>query len=89
LDPVVTQSVLLYVVLLVSLVVHEASHALVALLGGDRTAYLGGQVTLNPVPHIQREPVGTVLLPILVLAASGGMPRSTPSGPTAIRSAPR
>ncbi|MDA1222607.1 MAG: site-2 protease family protein [Planctomycetota bacterium] len=71
-DPVVTQSVLLYVVLLVSLVVHEASHATVALLGGDRTAYLGGQVTLNPIPHIQREPVGTVLLPILVLAASGG-----------------
>jgi Zn-dependent protease len=71
-DPVVTQSLLLYVVLLVSLVVHEASHAGVALLGGDRTAYLGGQVTLNPIPHIQREPFGTVVLPLLVLAMSEG-----------------
>jgi Zn-dependent protease len=71
-DPVVLQSALLYVVLLVSLVVHEASHAAVALLGGDRTAYLGGQVTLNPIPHIQREPFGTVILPLMMLAFSGG-----------------
>jgi Zn-dependent protease len=71
-DPVVLQSALLFVVLLVSLVVHEASHAAVALLGGDRTAYLGGQVTLNPIPHIQREPFGTVILPLLVLAMSEG-----------------
>lgn len=71
-DDIVTQSILLYGVLLVSLVVHEASHATVAMLGGDRTAYLGGQVTLNPVPHIQREPFGTVILPLIVLFASGG-----------------
>ena len=66
------QIVLLYVVLIVSLVVHEASHATVALLGGDRTAYEGGQVTLNPIPHIRREPFGTVILPLLVLFMSKG-----------------
>lgn len=63
---------LLYGVLLVSLVVHEASHALFALLGGDRTAYVGGQVTLNPLPHIQREPLGTVILPLALLISSNG-----------------
>lgn len=65
-------AVLFYVTLLISLVVHEAAHALFALWGGDRTAYAGGQVTLNPMPHIQREPFGTVVLPILMLAISGG-----------------
>lgn len=66
------QIVLLYGVLLVSLVVHEAAHALFALLGGDRTAYIGGQVTLNPVPHIRREPFGTVVLPLAMLFMSKG-----------------
>lgn len=68
----IQQVVLLYVVLLVSLVIHEASHSVVALLGGDRTAYLGGQVTLNPIPHIQREPFGTVILPLIVLFVTKG-----------------
>ncbi|MEM7202750.1 MAG: site-2 protease family protein [Planctomycetota bacterium] len=63
---------LLYGTLLVSLVVHEAAHAWLALLGGDTTAYVGGQVTLNPVPHIQREPFGTVILPLGVLVLSNG-----------------
>ena len=61
-----------YVTLLVSLVVHEAAHALVALIGGDQTAYLGGQVSLNPVPHIRREPFGTVILPLGLLLMSEG-----------------
>ncbi|MCA8956938.1 MAG: site-2 protease family protein [Planctomycetes bacterium] len=63
---------ILYVVLLVSLVVHEAAHALFALWGGDRTAYVGGQVSLNPLPHIRREPFGTVILPVGMLLLSGG-----------------
>jgi Zn-dependent protease len=66
------QAILLYGVLLVSLVVHEAAHALVAYWGGDKTAYYGGQVTLNPIPHIRREPFGTVILPLLLLISSGG-----------------
>lgn len=67
-----TRILLFYVVLLVSLVVHEAAHALFAMLGGDRTAYLGGQVTLNPAPHIRREPFGTVILPLVMLILSKG-----------------
>lgn len=52
---------------------HEAAHALVAKLGGDDTAYAAGQVTLNPVPHIQREPVGMVVIPAISFFMMGGM----------------
>jgi Zn-dependent protease len=51
-----------YVVFLFSTTCHEAAHALAGKLGGDDTA--GEQVTLNPVPHIQREPWGMVVIPI-------------------------
>ncbi|HEY6946249.1 MAG TPA: site-2 protease family protein [Candidatus Acidoferrum sp.] len=62
-----------YVVFLFSTTCHEAAHALVAKLGGDETAFHGGQVTLNPVPHIQREPWGMVIIPILMLFMSGSI----------------
>jgi Zn-dependent protease len=64
--------ILLFVTLIISLTVHEAAHALFALLGGDRTAYQAGQVTLNPIPHMRREPFGMVALPLLSLFLSGG-----------------
>lgn len=62
-----------YVVFLLSLTCHEAAHALVAWMGGDPTAYYSGQVTLNPVPHIRREPFGTVIVPILSYVLGGWM----------------
>lgn len=68
-DPL--QAVVLYVVFLLSTVLHEAAHAWAAMRGGDPTAYHGGQVSLDPRPHIRREPFGMVLLPLLSLAASG------------------
>ncbi|HEX6813234.1 MAG TPA: site-2 protease family protein [Planctomycetota bacterium] len=64
--------ILLFVTLIISLTVHEAAHALFALWGGDRTAYYAGQVTLNPLPHMQREPFGMVALPVLSLYLSNG-----------------
>jgi Zn-dependent protease len=54
-----------YIAFLFSTTCHEAAHALVAKMGGDDTAALGGQVSLNPVPHIRREPWGMVVIPIL------------------------
>ena len=62
-----------YVVLLLSLTVHEAAHAWAALRGGDPTAYLGGQVSLDPRPHIRREPFGMVFAPLLFFAMGGMM----------------
>ncbi len=60
-----------FAVFLFSLTVHEAAHAWAALKLGDETAYLGGQVTLNPLPHMQREPFGTVVVPILSYVLAG------------------
>ena len=54
-----------YIVFLFSTTCHEGAHSLVAQLGGDPTAFHGGQVSLNPLPHIRREPVGLVFVPIL------------------------
>lgn len=62
-----------YVAFLFSTTLHEAAHAWAALRMGDPTAYHGGQVTLNPLPHIRREPFGMVLVPIVVFALSGWM----------------
>jgi Zn-dependent protease len=62
-----------YVVFLLSTTCHEAAHALVAMRGGDLTAYHGGQVSLDPAPHIRREPFGMVILPILSYFVNGWM----------------
>jgi len=62
-----------YVAFLFSTTCHEAAHAFVAKLGGDTTAALGGQVSLNPIPHIRRAPFGMVVIPILSFLFSGGM----------------
>lgn len=66
-------ALLWYVALLFSLTFHEAAHAWVAQRGGDLTAYRGGQVTLDPRPHIRREPFGMVVVPLLAFAWSGWM----------------
>ncbi len=62
-----------YVIFLLSVTCHEAAHAFAAHRGGDPTAYLGGQVTLNPLPHIQREPFGTILVPLMSFLWAGWM----------------
>jgi Zn-dependent protease len=60
-----------YVVFVYSTTFHEAAHAWAALKGGDSTAYRGGQVTLDPRPHIKREPIGMVVLPLISVVVSG------------------
>lgn len=65
------QGLVWYVVFLFSTTLHEAAHAWAALRGGDPTAYHGGQVTLDPRPHVRREPFGMVLLPLFTAVTSG------------------
>jgi Zn-dependent protease len=60
-----------YVVFAYSTVCHEAAHAFAALRLGDDTAAKGGQVSLDPIPHIRREPFGMVLVPLLGLLSGG------------------
>jgi len=67
------QGILWFVVFLFSIVTHEAAHALVAYRLGDHTAYDAGQVSLDPLPHIRREPFGTVVVPILSFVLGGWM----------------
>jgi len=80
-----------YAVLLFSLTFHEAAHAWAARRGGDDTAYLGGQLTLDPRPHIRREPFGMLIFPILSYAMSGSMLgwASTPFDPIWAQAHPR
>jgi Zn-dependent protease len=60
-----------FLAFLFSTTVHEAMHALVALRGGDPTAYHGGQVSLSPIPHIRREPIGMLVVPLLTALTQG------------------
>ena len=62
-----------YVVFIFSITVHEAAHAWAAYKLGDETAYLGGQVTLDPLPHMRREPFGTILVPLFSYVWAGWM----------------
>jgi Zn-dependent protease len=62
-----------YVVFLLSITCHEGAHAWAAYRGGDLTAYHAGQVSLNPLPHIQREMFGTVIVPLATYVYMGWM----------------
>jgi Zn-dependent protease len=52
---------------LIAITFHEAAHAFVARFYGDETASRLGRVSLNPIRHI--DPIGTILLPGLLLLA--------------------
>ena len=56
---------------LFSTTVHEAMHAWAAYRGGDPTAYHGGQVSLSPAPHVAREPIGMLVVPLLTSFTQG------------------
>ena len=56
---------------LFSTTVHEAMHAWAAYRGGDPTAYHGGQVSLSPLPHVAREPIGMLVIPLLTAFTQG------------------
>jgi Zn-dependent protease len=51
-----------------AITLHEAAHGYVARHFGDPTAWQLGRITLNPVKHI--DPVGTILVPTMILIAS-------------------
>lgn len=55
---------------ILAITVHEAAHGYVARHFGDPTAWQLGRVSLNPFKHI--DPLGTVVIPLLILLFSGG-----------------
>jgi len=70
-----TELDLLYRILLWSIPVifaitlHEVAHGMCALYLGDNSARRVGRLTLNPVKHI--DPVGSVIVPVILLWATG------------------
>ena len=68
----IVQTIAVYALpLIFAITLHEAAHGYVARLFGDNTAYLMGRITLNPIKHI--DPVGTILVPLLILFTSTAM----------------
>lgn len=80
-----------YAAFVVSTSFHEAAHAFVAYRLGDKTAFYGGQVSLSPIPHIRREPIGMLIIPWISYAANGWMMgwASTPYNPYWAEAHPR
>jgi Zn-dependent protease len=76
--------------LIVSVILHEIMHGVVALRFGDDTAKRAGRLTLNPVPHI--DPLGSIILP--VFGALTGVPviawaKPVPVNPSRLRNSRR
>ena len=65
------QTLLIYIIpLLFAITLHEAAHGWVASKLGDHTARMMGRVTLNPIKHV--DPVGTVVVPLLLIVMNVG-----------------
>ncbi len=75
-------------ILLYAVIIHEVSHGVVALWLGDNTAKYAGRLSLRPTSHI--DPVGSILMPIFLLFATGfkfafGWARPVPYNPYNLR----
>ncbi|HHM06332.1 MAG TPA: site-2 protease family protein [Gammaproteobacteria bacterium] len=69
-----------------AITVHEVAHGWVARRFGDPTAEMLGRLTLNPLKHI--DPIGTILVPAILLWAGGilfGWARPVPVNPENLR----
>ena len=64
----IINGLIFYIGLVILLTFHEFGHAWTAWRCGDDTAKLQGRVSLNPLVHI--DPIGTVLLPLIMIFAS-------------------
>ena len=65
------QTIAIYALpVLFAITVHEAAHGYAARYFGDNTAWKMGRVTLNPTAHI--DPMGTILMPLLLYFATSG-----------------
>ncbi len=72
--------------LLLAITLHEVAHGWTARYFGDRTAEMLGRLSLNPLRHI--DPIGTVLVPVLLLAVGGplfGWAKPVPVATSALR----
>jgi Zn-dependent protease len=68
LEPLVRSIAIYALPVLFAITLHEAAHGYVARHFGDMTAHAQGRISLNPARHI--DPVGTILVPLAILALS-------------------
>ena len=68
---IIRRAILVLVPMILSLTVHEYAHALAGKKLGDNTAEGMGRLTLNPIAHI--DPIGTLLLPLILIVSSSGL----------------
>jgi Zn-dependent protease len=67
----IIQTVAIYAIpVIFAITLHEAAHGYAAKSFGDKTAYVLGRVTLNPLKHI--DPMGTIVVPLLLYFATAG-----------------
>jgi len=79
--------ILSFIILIISIILHEISHGYMAEWLGDPTARLLGRLTLNPISHI--DPLGSIILPALFVISGSpvvfGWAKPVPYNPANIR----
>ena len=63
-------SIFYFLILIISIIVHEVAHGLMAEKEGDPTARMLGRITLNPLKHIDM--IGSVILPLILILTNAG-----------------
>ena len=84
------QIISMLIPVLFAITLHEVGHGWAAKQFGDRTAEIQGRLTLNPIAHM--DPIGTVLLPGLLLFLGGlvfGWAKPVPVNPMNLRNPKR
>jgi len=83
-------TILSFVILVLSIIAHEVAHGYAANSLGDPTARLAGRLTFNPIPHIDL--VGSILVPLLLAIGHSpiffGWAKPVPYNPYNLRNRP-
>jgi len=67
---IIKQLIIAAIPILIAITFHEVAHGFIAYKLGDPTAKMMGRLTLNPLAHI--DPIGTILVPIMLFILSNG-----------------
>jgi len=67
--PIVYQIFVWSIPVLFAITLHEVGHGWAAMMLGDSTAKDMGRLSINPIKHI--DPVGTIVVPLIMFFASG------------------
>ena len=84
------ETIVRFVVIIMSIVIHEMAHGYTAYLLGDKTAANAGRLSFNPIRHL--DPFGSIILPFLMVAFGGpmiGYAKPVPYNPNNLRNPKR